>query len=59
MFCNKGKFYLLYVVCSYFIIYGVKANVNSLRNEDDGIYSECIRNGDFAITFGNYMKMLN
>ncbi|XP_037028037.1 chitin deacetylase ARB_04768-like [Bradysia coprophila] len=42
------KYLLCVVYC--FVVSGVTANINSLNN-DDGIYSECINYGDFAITF--------
>ncbi|KAG4075989.1 hypothetical protein HA402_003815 [Bradysia odoriphaga] len=42
------KYLLCVLYC--FVVNGVTANINSLNNED-GIYSECINYGDFALTF--------
>lgn len=36
------------------MINGVRGDVNNLNNED-GIYSECIENGHFAMTFGKLL----
>lgn len=43
----------LLLIVSAFLI-GINAAVNTFQNLD-GVYSECIKNGDIAITFGKFL----
>lgn len=45
---------LLLIYC---FLVGINADINTLQNQD-GVYSECIKNGDIAITFGKFVKEL-
>lgn len=45
----------LLLVCSFLIC--INADINLLQNPE-GVYSECINNGDIAITFGKIVNEL-